>query len=96
MPITKEQFQKGLNEKIGVWADKITEFLALHENEAFTEQELRNELGLPGYEDQPSDDGYAFGWAFEHLLETRAVEGRVVSSSLYYAIPANSPTRGAR
>lgn len=86
MPITREQFRQGLDESIQEWVEKLQEFLILHRDEAFTEQELRQEFGLPAFADPPSGDVLAFGWALESLLETDAIETRIVSGHRYYAV----------
>ena len=40
MPITRKQFEWGVDTEIEDWMNKILAFLAEHENEAFTRDEL--------------------------------------------------------
>jgi uncharacterized protein YktB (UPF0637 family) len=44
MPITRKQFEEGVDEKLEEWMKKIQKFLEQHNNEAFSLEELHKEF----------------------------------------------------
>lgn len=92
MPITAKQFELGIDSNIEGWMRKIHSFLASHKLEAFTSVELAKELegftfkGAPRRQAPVQYLDEAFQAAVEKLVETRAVDSRVVRGESYYAL----------
>lgn len=44
MPISRKQFQQAIDPKIATWIDKVHKFFDDHTDEAFTEEEIRQQF----------------------------------------------------
>lgn len=98
MPITRKQFELGIDAQIEAWMAKIHFFLADHKDEAFAGFELAEQLDgfsqeykafrLKGVSIGPMFDS-VFELALEKLLETGAVDTRLIRGESYYHVGPN-------
>jgi len=86
MPITRRQFELGIDFGILQWMEKIHAFLSAHKAEAFTRSELAVTLGISAQRmfelKRQAED---FDLALEKLTEVGAVEARRIKDILYYS-----------
>ena len=83
MPITKLQFEMGIDAGIEALMVALYDFLEEHQDTAYAEDELYQQFGVsdPGtYIDTSHLD-----IALQKVVETGAVEARSVANSTYYA-----------
>ena len=83
MPITKLQFEMGIDGGIEALMIAVYDFLQEHQDMAYAEEELYQRFGMtePGtYIDSSHMD-----IALQKVVETGAVEARSVANSTYYA-----------
>jgi hypothetical protein len=83
MPITKLQFEMGIDGGIESLMVALYDFLSEHQETAYAEEELYQQFGVadPGtYIDTSHLD-----IALQKIVETGAVEVRAVANSTYYA-----------
>ncbi len=93
MPITRRQFELGINEQVEEVMKAISEFLATRRQEAFEKHELASALGVLDAGDEPlermrkfnSEVGLRFVSAMSRLVELGVVQVRLVEGSEYYA-----------
>lgn len=88
MPITREQFELGIDSRIESQMREIHSFLAKHRDEAFTLTELGRACGVrvkEGFEGPIWAEEPAFVEAVKKLVELGAVELRPVKKDWYYA-----------
>ncbi len=90
MPITKKHFELGITPEIGSWMKKIYDFLAKHNEAAYTERELADALGvIQIYSGSEYEKEYEkrklFDKALAKLLEIDCVESREIHSIFYLA-----------
>ncbi len=78
MPITRKQFEIGIDPKIEEWMEKIRAFLSEHKDEAFNANELLE--ALHG-RNEPKD----FLAAVEKLVELGAAEKKIIRGTDYYS-----------
>ena len=82
MPITRRQFDMGINDAIEGWMKKAIEFLAEHREEAFNNDELWEILyGIKTYK---SRDREAFDLALMRLVDQEKLEIRIIQNTNYY------------
>jgi len=97
MPITGKQFELGIDPKIEEWMRKIHSFLNKHKDEAFTEDELGEQLDALSEKYKKvrakGEDDFAvarfdstFEAALEKLLEISAANSRLVRGVSYYRV----------
>lgn len=97
MPITRRQFELGIDEPIAEWMKKIRDFLAAHKTEAYCLEELADHFDFREVEagqwsaelkrtvENPKiGEATAFGLALEKLEEAGNVEARIVDRVTYY------------
>ena len=95
MPITGKQFELGIDSAIEEWMKKIHSFLVEHRDEASTQYELAEQLD--GFSERykklsfgavgvVAEFNSTFEMALEKLVETRAVESRLVRGQSYYRV----------
>ncbi len=82
MPITKRQFELGVDPEIQHWMKEIYSRLSKHKNEAFTYNELWGLAGVPALTSVPPSFDYALG----KLLGLNVVETRTVKGASYYTL----------
>ena len=83
MPITKLQFEMGIDGGIEALMVALYDFLIEHQETAYAEEELYEQFGVadPGtYIDTSHLD-----IALQKVVETGAIEARSVANSTYYA-----------
>ncbi len=98
MPITRKQFEMGIDTKIQEWMRKIHSFLAAHKDEAFTSGELHEYLDpswIRDFEGKPfitfdestaiKEEREAFNVTLEKLVGLEAVEERKIRGEYYYS-----------
>jgi hypothetical protein len=85
MPITRKQFELGINSETEVWMRKIYAFLVEHRDRAYTRLELGDSLEL---ELRPpaagSDEGRLFDAGLNKLVGLDCVQAREVGGTLYF------------
>lgn len=83
MPITKLQFEMGIDGGIEALMVALYDFLDEHQDTAYSEEELYRQFGVkdPG---TYIDSSY-LDIALQKVVETGAVEARSVANSIYYA-----------
>ncbi|MBI2304616.1 MAG: hypothetical protein HYU86_07720 [Chloroflexi bacterium] len=96
MPITRKQFELGIDSAIEEWMKRIHRFLADHKDEAFTEEEIKlNILGQPPERDTPEwiktllkyqEKQVGFSEALGKLVELSAAKEKSVGGATYYAV----------
>ena len=84
MPITRRQFDLGIDEKLEDWMRRIHSFLSARRAEAFSESELIAALGA-------QEKGLLFGDAVAKLAEIGAVETRKVGDAYYFVFKRDLP-----
>ena len=98
MPITGKQFDLGIDSAIEEWMRKIYAFLHDHKEQAFTRDELAEQLD--GFSERykelrlrgvvyPYKFDSAFELAVEKLLETGAVDTRLIRGENYHRVGPN-------
>jgi hypothetical protein len=97
MPITRRQFELGIDETVEKWMKNIHQFVVSSKDEAFTEDELWARVERVPPEPKVAEaygrvpvvleqhQKRVFQLALEKLVEIRAVSARDVRSSTYYA-----------
>jgi len=97
MPISRRQFDLGINKEIESWMSRIDEFLAQHPSEAFSATELAKQFGLPEldipvrgvalglFPERMSDEQKRFAVALVKLSEVGVVSEREVAGAAYFA-----------
>ena len=83
MPITKLQFEMGIDAGIEALMVALYDFLEEHQDTAYAEEELYQQFGVsdPG----TYIDASHLDIALQKVVETGAVEARSVANSTYYA-----------
>ena len=79
MPITKRQFELGIDDEIELLMVKLYEYLDAHRDVAFSASELMDSVGKGDYSD------ITFRNALEALNRAQAVDSRWVREQTYYA-----------
>ena len=82
MPITKRQFELGIDEDIQEWMRKIYDLLKADREIAFSYEELRHDFLGNSYS---YSEGTKLGRALEVLVEISALDKRRVTDTDYYA-----------
>ncbi len=82
MPITRKQFEWGVDTEIEDWMNKILAFLAEHENEAFTRDELWKLIYKQTSWQMTVRE--AFNEALDKLVFIKDVERRIIRDVEYY------------
>ncbi len=82
MPITRKQFEIGVDTKIEEWMKKILAFLAEHKDEAFTHDELRKAILGTSWKISERE---AFDEALNKLVELGGAEKRIIRGTDYYS-----------
>jgi len=96
MPITRRQFELGVDPHTEEWMRKIYQFLSERQKEAFTREELEEALSVPKRphviglsisEDLPkiNEIRSSFADALSTLEEVRGAEKRSIGGELYYS-----------
>jgi hypothetical protein len=97
MPISRRQFDLGINEDIEAWMRRIDEFLAQHPSEAFSVAELARQFGVPELDMSVhtvaqnlssflmSDEQKRFAVALVKLSDVDVVSEREVAGDSYFA-----------
>jgi len=93
MPITRKQFELGIDTEIEGYMKRIRDFLAEHQEEAFTLSELGHALGVPlaSWLRLPSGE-LALLRALDKLVEAGAVEAKLIENIAYHALGAPRET----
>lgn len=97
MPITRKQFDLGIDHLIERWMLKIHELLSQHRDKAYSEEELKAALSyLPIAEGTIAELAHVkrrhpAEAALEKLVELGAIEARIVESKTYYAYLGELP-----
>lgn len=82
MPITRKQFEIGIDAEIEEWMYKISTFLVVHKDEAFTEGELWEKIyGKSGWRVVVRE---AFEEALGKLVDTGGARKRKIRDVEYY------------
>lgn len=95
MPITRKQFELGIDQLVERWMLKIHELLSQKRDEAFSADELKAASSyLPIAEGMTGELAlikrrHPAEAALEKLVELGAIEARVVESKTYYAYLAD-------
>lgn len=87
MPITGKQFELGIDSAIEKWMKKIHSFLIGHRDQAFTKKEIWEQCRSSKYPFLDKEDDFEV--ALEELLETGAVDTRLVRGEGYYRVGPN-------
>lgn len=97
MPLTRKQFELGINSDVEAAMRRIHSYLSEHKDQAFTKEEIALALGVSFLGSAPqSGEGREKYWervkhyrdfevALEKLIELRVVEGAEISATTYYA-----------
>jgi len=86
MPITRKQFELGIDAEIESYMKRIHDFLAQHRDEAFTLSELGQALGVPLASWLRLSSGeLAFLRAVDKLVEAGAVATKHIENIPYHA-----------
>ncbi|MCZ6615397.1 MAG: hypothetical protein O6920_06425 [Chloroflexi bacterium] len=80
MPITKRQFELGINLDVEEWMEKIYDHLAEHKDEAYSSDELASVLGV----ESDFRAREIIGHALVVLAQLGAVDIREVRLTKYY------------
>ena len=83
MPLTKRQFELGIDEEGEEWMRQVYRLLAEHRDLAYSTEEL--EEAILGAEVMAAADSWKFTHALEILAEIGAVDRRQVDRSEYHA-----------
>ena len=83
MPITRKQFELGIDSEIEEWMKKIHSFLSEHKDQAFSEGELRESLGLKL--PTPVKEIKAFEAALDKIVGLGVAEERLILDKSYYS-----------
>ena len=89
MPITKRQFDLGIDEVIQSWMQKIYALLSNNRESAYSSQEIRE--SLPGDAHQGVNLS-SFEYALNALVKISAIDKRTVDSTDYYAFGSEFDT----
>ena len=82
MPITRRQFELGINQHVEKLMRSAYDLLASHTEEAFDDDEIATVIGLD--KNNPPQQ-QALELALETLLHVLAIEERVVAGARYYS-----------
>ena len=82
MPITRRQFEWGVDAEIEEWMEKIRAFLAEHKDEAFTMDELWKAIYAKS--SWPTSVREAFVEALDKLVIIETAETRIIRDIKYY------------
>jgi hypothetical protein len=92
MPITRRQFELGIDEGIERFMRSIHAQLSLARRSAFSKSELARAVGLPqDYDDSLIFARHPFDIALEKLVEIGAAEAKVLNSTVYYVYRKDLP-----
>ena len=83
MPITRRQFELGIDENIQRWMESTYAFLQDRRDVAFTREELNKTLSSASEPTTARDDN--LGHALDALVRVGAAESRFVGPDLYYS-----------
>jgi len=84
MPITKRQFDWGVDGEIEAWMDKIKQYLKENKDKAFTAYELMEIFhGKAAWGISEKD---AFNEAIEKLEEEESIEKKKIREDIYYIL----------
>ncbi len=89
MPITRKQFEWGVDAEIEKWMNKILAFLAEHKNEAFTRDELWKLIYKQTSWPKPVRE--AFNEALDKLVVIKEAERRIIRDVEYYIYAEEEP-----
>ena len=86
MPITRKQFEWGVDAKVEEWMEKIRAFLTEHKDEAFTLEEVKSEW-KPRYDSRTwfISEEKVLEEALNKLVEQGMAEERTIRDTNYYA-----------
>lgn len=86
MPITRKQFELGIDSTVEDWMEKIYTFLDQNKTQAFNSSEIGAALDAPSnYGEMGYAQERAFNSALEKLVEMNAVNEREVEGTIYFA-----------
>ena len=85
MPITRRQFEIGIDEKLGEWMRKIYDFFVKYKDAAFTFDEVWKAFYADKEPNIKTGEGKLFYDALDKLVELAAVEKRLIGDKFYYA-----------
>ena len=87
MPITRKQFELGIDNAAKDWMKRLHSFLADHKAEAFSAQELAEREGVEWstFDGEPVGDARFVHYALDKLSRLDWVERRWVRDEWYYA-----------
>ncbi len=92
MPITKHQFQLGIDAEIERDMRKLARFLEDHGDQAYSLSELWHETGQPGelvmapWNTEAPVEQRRFWYAINKLVDLRVADERTLAGTNYYAI----------
>lgn len=91
MPITRRQFELGIDNLIEQWMRNVHQLLAANQDKAYSEEELKAAFGsiLPSAVGTLTDLAHSehhhpLRTALEKLIELDAIDARVLDSVVYY------------
>lgn len=87
MPITRRQFELGIDHQLEEYMRRIYDLLQAHEDEAYSAEELGAELGLTEFD---LTDWQRLNKALERLVAHDVTSERRVLDKRYYATGHNS------
>jgi len=90
MPITKRQFELGIDEDIQSWMQKIYALLSKNRESAYSTEEIRDSLAGDVFQDATSKMIYR---ARDVLVEIGAIDKRPVDFTDYFAFGSEFDTR---
>lgn len=91
MPITRKQFDLGIDAELESWMRRMSDFLVQHQEEAFSLDELGGALEAGGWNSLDFDfkplssQRQRFELALRRLVDLDVVSERVVAGVHYYA-----------
>ena len=80
MPITRKQFELGIDEDIEEWMKKIHEFLSEKNDQAFNISEV-----LEQFEVREASEKHKVELALDKLVEMRSIGERMIKYTTYYS-----------
>lgn len=81
MPITKRQFELGIDATVEGWMEKVYDFLLAHKEQAYAPDEIRTALGVAVFD----PDRQRIEAALETLAELGGIEARKVQGTRYFS-----------
>lgn len=85
MPITKRQFDLGIDNVVQEWMERVYDHLRAHRDQAFSLDDLAGFFQPKADPSDPFSPRARMGGAVEVLHSLGAIERRVVRSQNYYA-----------